>query len=346
MIDPAALIMARTRGGLYEAFYFRGHSLDGQQAFWLKHKLLRREGGRGVMLEVTLVLFDRKSGEVITAHDREDLSPVSFSALSRAQHWEALSANLASGSFFEINRERIRGKIHGMRGSAAWEAVLTRSDEVLHHFPYAQLYKLPFPNSKILTRDVYMQFKGRFSVGNKVVEGDFVGINRHSWGTEYAHEYAYAACNKFDEEETACFEGFSAKLRLAAGFLRTPSLSVAALKAQGQWHYFNVPRRAYPPRVNALHDYQWSLTLHNATHRLEVSVNGANPRLQPWLAVHDEHPGGACSVVKNTMFARGRVQLFENKQASPLLELTSDDFELETLLPANVPADHAYIAVP
>lgn len=345
MIDPAALMMARARGGLYESFYFRGNSLDGKQAFWLRHNLLRRDGERGVMLEVTLVLFDRKSGEVVTAHDREDLSPASFSALSRSQSWETLSANLASGSFFEINRERVRGKLHTLRGSASWEAVLARSDEVLHHLPHAQLYALPFPKSKILTRDVYMQFKARFSVGNKVVEGEFIGVNGHGWGREYAHEYAYAACNQFNEEAGACFEGFSAKLALAAGFLRTPYFSLAALKTQGEWHYFNALSRTYQPRVHALHDYQWSVTLRNATHRLEVLVNGENPRLLPWVALHDGQPDSTRSVVKSTRFASGRVQLFENGQSSSVFELSSDGFELETVLPANIPADRTYIGV-
>lgn len=346
MIDPVALIMARARDGLYESFYFRGNSLDGQQAFWLKHNLLRRHGERGVALEVTLVLFDRKSGEVVTAHDREDLSPQEFSALVRSRHWDALSANMASGSFFEINREKIRGKLHASRGAAAWDAVLTRSDEVLYHFPHSRLYQLPFPKKKILTRDSNMRFKGSFSIDDTVVEGEFVGVNGHNWGTEHAHEYAYAGCNLFREDANACFDGFTAKLALAAGLLRTPHLSLAALKVNGDWHYFNALSRAYQQHVEALHDYQWSMTLKNSTHRLELSVDGANPRVQPWVALHYEHPGGARSVVKNTKFASGRLRLFESGASTPQADLSSDCFELETLLPGNTPADRGYVGVP
>lgn len=346
MVDPAALIMTRARDGLYEAFCFRGNSVDGQQAFWLRHNLLRRHGERGVLLEVTLVLFDRKSGEVVTAHDREDMSPQAFSALARSRHWEALSANLASGSFFEINREKIRGKLHTRRGSAAWDVTLTRSDEALYHFPHARLYQLPFPKKKILTRDVYLQFSGRFSVGDMVIEGDFIGANGHNWGAEHAHEYAYASCNMFREDPGACFDGFTAKLALAAGLVRTPRLSLAALKVKGSWHYFNALSRAYQQDVHALHDYDWSITLKNSTHRLELLVSGANPRLEPWVALHYEHPGGARSVVKNTKFATGRLQLFELGQQSPIAGLSSDCFELETLLPGNRPADRAYVGVP
>ncbi|MDI1302214.1 MAG: hypothetical protein PSX71_09940 [bacterium] len=346
MIDPAALIMARARDGLYESFYFRGTSLDGQKAFWLKHNFLRRHGERGVLLEVTLVLFDRKSGEVVTAHDCEDLGPQAFSALTRSRQWEALSANLASGSFFEIYREKIRGKLHTPQGPAAWDVTLTRSDEALYHFPHSRLYQLPFPKKKILTRDVYMQFSGRFSVGTRVVEGEFVGANGHNWGTEHAHEYAYASCNMFSEDATACFDGFTAKLALAAGLVRTPYLSLAALKVNGGWHYFNALSRAYQQNVHALHDYQWGITLKNATHRLELLVDGGNPRVVPWVALHYEHPGGARSVVKNTKFATGHLQIFEHGQPRPLAVLSSDCFELETLLPGNTPVDRFYLGVP
>jgi len=345
-MDPAALIMARARDGLYESFYFRGNRLDGQQAFWLKHNLLRRHGERGVLVEVTLVLFNRASGEVVTAHDREDLSPQAFSALARSRHWEVLSANLASGSFFEINREKVRGKLHTSRGSAAWDVALTRSDEVLYHFPHPRLYQLPFPKKKILTRDAHMRFCGKFVVGDKVVEGEFVGVNGHNWGTEHAHEYAYAGCNMFREDAGACFDGFTAKLALAAGLVRTPHLSLAALKVNGSWHYFNALSRAYQQSVDALHDYHWSMTLKNATHRLELSVDGANPRVEPWVALHYEHPGGARSVVKNTKFASGRLQLFENGQHHALAQLSSDCFDLETLLPGNTPMDRAYVGAP
>jgi hypothetical protein len=346
MLDPVSLVLPRARDGLYESFYFRGNSEDGRQAFWLKHNLLRRHGERGVLLETSLVLFDRATTQVHVAHDREDLSPQSFNALARSRHWETLSASLASGSFFEISRECLHGKLHTTRGRAGWDLKLGRSDDVLYHFPHARLYHLPLPKKKVLTRDSFMHFSGSLSVGDVSMSGNFVGVNGHNWGTEHAHEYAYAGCNLFREDATACFDGFTARLALAAGLLRTPRLSLAAFRLDGEWHHFNALSRSYQQDVQALSDYQWSITLKNETHRLEVTVDGANPRIEPWVALHYEHPGGARSVVKNTKFARGKLRFFEQGKESPLAELSSDCFELETLLPSNEPHDRGYVGVP
>lgn len=339
MMDPASLVLPRARDGLYESFYFRGNSRDGRHAFWLKHNFLRRHGERGVQLEVSLILFDRQTTAVHVAQDREDLSPPSFQALSRGRHWETLGAHLASGSFFEINREQLRGRLHTGRGQASWQLALQRSDDVLYHFPHDRLYFLPLPKKKVLTRDSYMQFSGSLQVGDFRIEGDFVGVNGHNWGSEHAHEYAYAACNLFREDDSACFDGFSARLALVAGLVRTPRLSLSALRLDGEWHYFNALSRSYQQDVQSLSDYQWTIHFHNDTHRLELSVDGANPRLQPWVALHYEHPGGARSVVKNTKFASGRLRLLRLEDEAVLRELSSDCFELETLLPDNVPAD-------
>ncbi len=345
MIDPVALVMARARDGLYESFYFRGNSRDGRHAFWLKHNLLRRHGQRTVSLELSLVLFERDSGQVHIAHDREDMSAQAFNALARSRHWESLSANMASGSFFGISRERLNGRLHTARGHAAWDVALQRSDDVLFHFPHSRLYQLPLPKKKVLTRDSFMVFTGSFRIGEVVFSGEFIGVNGHNWGTEHAHEYAYAACNLFREDDDACFDGFTAKLALAAGLVRTPHLSLAALRLDGQWHCFNALSRTYQQEVRMLSDFHWSIVMKNDTHLLELTVEGGNPRLLPWVALNYEHPGGARSVVKNTKFASGQLRLCDHAGVVQR-ELSSDCFELETLLPANVPASSAYVDTP
>lgn len=345
MIDPVALVMARARDGLYESFYFRGNSRDGRHAFWLKHNLLRRHGERGVALEIGLILYDRVSGEVQVAHDSEDMSPQAFNAFARTRNWDALSGNMASGSFFAISRERLNGRLHTSRGHAAWDLALQRSDDVLYHFPHSRLYQLPLPKKKVLTRDSRMSFSGTLRVGDVSLSGEFVGVNGHNWGTEHAHEYAYAGCNLFHEDADACFDGFSARLALAAGLVRTPHLSLAALRYGGEWHHFNALSRCYQQDVRMLSDFHWSIVMKNDTHTLELSVDGGNPRLLPWVALNYLHPGGVRSVVKNTKFARGRLRLATH-EGEAVAELNSDCFELETLLPANIPGSSAYVDTP
>lgn len=342
MIEPGRIQLTKARDGLYETFYCRGNSEDGRHAFWLKHNLLRRHGERRVLLEVTVVLFDRTTGETTALQDKEELSPVAFAALVRGKTWDSMSANMASGSFFEIQADLLQGKLFAAESLASWSFQLTRSNDVFFHFPHSRLYQLPLPKKKVLTRDTQVLFNGTISIADKEFKGSFKGTMGHNWGTEHAHEYAYASCNAFQEDGDAYFDGFTARLALAAGILKTPRLSMAALRYQGQWYYFNALSRSYQQSVSALTDYQWAVTFKNDTHALQVEINGSNPRLEPWVALHYEHPGGARSVAKNTKFATGRVQLFEQGSETPLADLRSDCFELETLLSDNEPLSQSF----
>ncbi|MFN3587453.1 MAG: hypothetical protein ACK4UT_08110, partial [Moraxellaceae bacterium] len=313
---------------------------------WLKHNLLRRHGERGVTLEVALVLFERQSGRVEVVHDREDLSPQAAASFLRAGDWESASANLATGSFFEIRREGLRGRLHAPQGQAAWTLVLGRRDEVLWHFPQPRLYQLPVPKKKLLTRDCFLRFEGELRCGTLVVAGEFTGMNGHNWGTEHAHEYAYANCNRFRETDDACFDGFAARLALMRGALKTPLLAMGALYLEGRWHHFSALTQLWRQKVTALDDYRWRGVFCNDTHRLEFSIDGRNPRLEPWVALHYEHPGGMRSVVRNTKFASARLRLFLHDSEQPLRELTSEHVELETLRPGSVPSGRGLVGIP
>ena len=49
---------AQPAGGLYESFYFRGTSPDGNHAFWLKHNMLRHRGSRSVRILLMMLAVD------------------------------------------------------------------------------------------------------------------------------------------------------------------------------------------------------------------------------------------------------------------------------------------------
>lgn len=348
MIDPVAIqLQESARGrGLYESFYFRGTTSDGGAAFWLKHNLLRRPGGKKVLVEATMVTSDRRTGKTACVYEREEVPAASFARLARNGQWEAAAFNFSSGSFFQISRERLKGKLHTASGSAAWDLALTRSDEVLFHFPHERYYTLPLPSKKLLTRDCRLGFEGRVSCAGMVLAGSFLGMNGHNWGSAHAHEYAYANCNGFREDSEAYFDGFTARLGLLGGWLKTPYLSMASLKTGGRWYHFNRLLDAPRQPIDALDNYRWLLGFSNETHRLEVAIDGANPRVEPWVALNYEHPDGRRSVVKNTKFAAGRLRLFEKDAPTALCELNSEFFELETLLPDNVPGNLGYVGLP
>jgi len=334
--------------GLYESYYFRGTSMDGRYAFWLKHNLLRYVRDRFVAIECAMILFDKNTQQVQVVHDKELVSDYEYQSLPfmTGRDWDEMSYQFAHDSRFLISDGLLQGEIHGHDGHAGWKLELSRSHESLFHFAPVSLYSLNWPKKKILTREIRLRFKGEISVKGTQVEAEFIGMNGHNWGTEHAFQYAYANCNRWDNDEVAYFDGFSAKVKIHQS-MTTPYLSMASLKWGDDWYHFNHLQDAWRGSVSKLSDFSWALKLANATHMLQVDVDGATPATTAWAALNYQHPNRAVSVVKNTKFARGMVRLIEKRSNHCIKEFHSDYFELETLLNHNQADPHAgYVATP
>lgn len=123
------------------------------------------------------------------------------------------------------------------------------------------------------------------------MEGDFIGMNGHNWGIEHAYRYAYADCNQFDEDPTAYFDGFSARI-LLLGFLKSPYLAGCSLKTNGKWYHFNDVLTSFRHKTLQVLEKTWRVTYVNNTHRLDVIIDGENE----------------CWAISNMTTPRGRSQ--------------------------------------
>ncbi len=342
-VDPTAIRLTPRGKGLYESYYFRGTTMDGNAAFWLKHNLLRYRNDQTVKVECALILFDRTQNRVAVAHDHTVLDASAYESFMRNRNWDGLAFRFPSNSHFAIEPARLSGTV----SNARWALNLTRSNETLFHFTPPALYRIGWPKKKVLTRDVRMTFDGELSVGDIAIAGRFVGMNGHNWGTEHAYRYAYANCQLWNGGAAAIFDGFTAKVRVA-GAITSPYVTIASLKCGETWHHFNRLQAVPWSRVSHLSDYRWSFAAQNKTHRLTVDIDGTDSQTRPWVALQYHHPSRALSVVKNTKFASGTVRLIHTPSGKCVHELHSDLFELETLLETNAAnpnrgfqADHA-----
>ena len=344
MIDPVAiqLLLAGKSAGLHESYNFQGRTADGSTAFWLRHELLRRQGSRSVQVDSVLVTFDRKTGLTQCIHEQETVAPPAFRQSARAGLWTRFSFNFASGSFFEITPEGLRGRMHTRRGSAAWELSLTPGASGLYR-PFAsdRIYRLP----RLLLPASTLELHGRVSCAGMVLSGPFAGNSQHQWSGGRADEYAWALCNRFARDDSAFFSGLSLRYKLAGGLLKTPYLSLASLRVAGQWYHFNTLLGASRHVVTALDNYRWLASFESRSHRLDVSIDGANPRIEPWVALHEQAPDESHVLVKNTKFAAGKIRLYEKHDQTPLHELGSELFELETRWPEKIPEGEVKVGV-
>lgn len=334
MIDPVAiqLLLAGKSKGLHESYSFQGRSADGVTAFWLRHELLRRRGSRDIQVDNVLVTFDRKTGATQCIHDQETVSLAAFRQAARTGQWTRFSFNFASGSFFEITPQGLRGRMHTRRGSAVWELALGAGSGLYRPFASERVYRLPWL-PRILLPAGSLELQGRVSCAGMVLSGAFAGNSQHSWAGSRAEEFAWAFCNRFAKDETAFFSGLSLRYCVAGDWLKTPYLSLASLRAGGQWYHFNRLLAAPSQVVNALDNYRWLAGFESRSHRLEVTIDGANPRIEPWVALHEQAADGGQMLVKNTKFAAGKIRLYERHDQAPLHELGSELFELETRWP-------------
>ncbi len=342
MFANATIQSRATRRGLYETYDISGLSADGRYAWLLKHTVFRPLWRGGGLVEAALICFDRITGARRCVVERESLEGAHLKQIQGATDWRGFSFSFGSGSFFEIGRDVLRGKLHAPGGPAAWSLALDRRDEALQPLPSDFFYRLPWPRHKVRLDDCALGMQGRLRAGDLVLEGVFQGTSRHYWGDGYPHEFAAAQCSRFEGQEEAFFYGLSTRLSL--GKLRSPYLGVASLKWRGRWHHFNQPSASFRHRLEALDNYRWRITFLNREYGLEVEVDGGNPRITPWTAWHAEHPLGGRSVIKLTPFARGTLVLYRRRNGERVAELKSGHVELKTLLPENLPEGGGFLA--
>lgn len=344
MVSPIKMHVKTSKRGIYETFDFRGLSADGRYAFTLKHTVFKPWLGHG-SITVAMICFDHKTTKIQSFYEQEALSVTQQIQLNHADHWENCTFGFATGSFFEISRDVLRGKLHTHQGSMSWHLNVQRHDEVLEQFPQTVCYHLPWPRHKIQIRDCFLRYYGKIQCAGLSLSGEFSGSNHHYWGDGYPVEYAAAQCNHFVEDTGAFFYGFSARLSVSKLFT-TPYLSMASLKLHGCWYHFNQVWQSFQHHVEALDNYRWRITFLNADYGLNVDIEGRNPRMQAWVGWHAERALGGRSVIKMTPFAVGAVTLYRRGSMELITELTTHDMELKTLLPENHPESSDFWIAP
>lgn len=344
MVSAVQIQAQTTKRGIYETCDFRGLSADGRYAFILKHTIFKPWLGKGI-ITVAVMCFDRQTRKTHSFAEQEELSLHLEQQLKQAISWDDCTFSFATGSFFVINRELMRGKIHTNQGAISWHWQLQRQDEVLQQLPPALCYELPWPRHKVQVRDCFLRYHGKMQCVGLSLSGTFSGSSHHYWGDGYPVEYAAAQANHFLEDKDAFFYGFSSRLSVAKLFT-SPYLSMASLKVRGRWYNFNSVLQSARHQVEALDNYRWRMTFLSADYGLELDVDGSNPRLKAWAAWHAEQPFGERAVVKVSPFASATLSLYQRRTMALLAELSTEDMELKTLLPENVAENSGFLAVP
>lgn len=289
-----------------------GVDAAGGQAFWLR----MQSAGRGVAaaqtMTVSLATFRRDSNRAILVQDSEVMPAAAKRAWRRGGDWAALQYNWQSGSFLSADAGALRTRLFTARGQASARL------QSLHAGAGAVL---GWPLGGLDVRDAAWQ--GELSTAGQQVEGGFEGATWQHWGRLVVPGQAMAHCRHFTDRPDAAFFGLG-QIVLPQGQRREAlALGLGRLVVAGETILFD---RWWPaPTVDAprFDNYRWLATMVNRDCRLEISIDGGNPRLVPWLELDDLLPGGGSRLLRVTPFAAFRLRLFRRGRAEPLHDLRS-----------------------
>ncbi|HQV79720.1 MAG: hypothetical protein KBF23_01200 [Agitococcus sp.] len=339
-INPSRMQFdTQSKASFIERFGFRGLSNDGRYAFLLEHSL-QKTAQDAACLTVLLVCFDKKTTKTHTIYEQESLSTAQLTQFLAHKTWKNCVFSFASGAFFEINQDNLRGKLHSHLGSVSWHLRLHRQHQVWQLKNPLWYWLKKWPASKLQLADSNIKYLGKIQTPDLDLATDFAGSSFHYWGVGHPAEYAFAECHQFNSTREGFFCGFSRRASLSPRF-SLPYFSMASFKIGQKTYHFQELKHCLRHKVDALDDYRWHISYQNAHYILEVEIEGINPRLMPWVSW--QSTGVA---IKTTEFAQGKFILYRRDTLEVEESLLSEAVTLQTHLPENMTHEPSFWLTP
>lgn len=214
-------VWSREQNGFYEVWYLKLNLLKEESALWIRYTTLSLKNGFKSVVETWAIWFDGKNNQKIALKDTFPFSSFKTTEDHRIQiQHNGFGRNFAQGS--------IRSKKH----SIAWDLSFNENPETFFHVPPV-LQKLKLTKSIVCKPNVDLHFNGTVSVDETTYECDAApGCQGHIWGTDYAHEWAWAHCNSFDAADCV-LEALSARVKMGK-IITSPILSAIYFRYQDE----------------------------------------------------------------------------------------------------------------
>jgi len=220
--------------GFYEVYFIKWNDADSKTAGWIRYTLTSPVADLGqAYAELWGIFFDQTNPDKNIAVKQR---------LSREQlHWDRNRLDLKIADS-RLLQNRCHGTIvdAGRGHSMAWELEFVSDCPVFYHYPFARLYQLRFPKTKVLSPHLDAKFFGTITAdGRKIKLQGAKGQQTHIWGAKHALRWAWGHCNQFCEDPDAVFEGLDAQVQLTP--LWGPHFKIFYLRTRGREYYFNSP---------------------------------------------------------------------------------------------------------
>lgn len=308
----------RWQGG-FDQFLQWGWCSRNEQAFWLRQQVLARPFS-SPLREASLIVFTRMPIETALV---QELCPESPGKL--AINWLQQQQNVESGSFWTEQNSRAQGRLFTSQGSAQWQFA-RRVDDVSG----ASLQGL-FDSASVQS----CHFDGELTASGLNVSGAFSGAMAQRWGRAVAPGFVQVHAQQFQQNDAVSFFAFGHALASQWQSREPLALSFARLQIGQEELVFDRWLPALTVDAPRLDNFRWQASLVNKAYRLELMVDGGNPRIVPWAAMNERLPLGGRRVIKMTPFASLTMTLYRRGEAQPMNTFKSNQAWLTTAIPSN-----------
>lgn len=287
-----------------------------RHAFWLRRQVQARPWQDALSRRVTLwgSQADVNRGELLQDADLQ----TSYQTLP--SHWPFEQYNSASGSFVSSEDEYLRGRLFTPGGNAQWQ--LRASSPVAPE-------TLTWPSGGLRCQPT--QWLGDLNVAGLPLSGLFVGTRIQLWGRVAPIGMALLSAPSLGGDPRVQLTAVGQFAGRAGVLSERLNGAVGVLRVADETYRFDRWWPAGTVTPSRLDAYRWMATLTNARHRLELVVDGGNPRITPWQGLVDSSPEGLRHLLRLTTYAALHVRLFARGSQVPLHEWRSDSCLLMTL---------------
>ncbi len=301
-----------------------------EQAFWLRQQVLARPLS-SPMREASLIIFRRKPIETALVQELRPDVPG-----KPALGWLQQQQNLDSGSFWIEQEQQAQGRLFTHQGSAQWQLQrrLSRQPELAVNGLF----------DAVVSRSCC--YDGNLTAAGLDVSGVFSGAVVQRWGRATAPGFVQVHAQHFQPQDDVQFLAYGHTLASQWQAREPLALSFAHLQIGKERHVFDRWLPALTVDAPRLDNFRWQASLVNKTHRLDIMVDGGNPRLVPWAAMNEQLPFGARRVLKMTPFATLTLSLFKRGESKALKTFKSSQAWLTTSIPGNEVRSRGPVAKP
>ncbi len=305
--------------GHVESYFFKANDREGARAVWLKTTIFSpKDHATGTIAETWAIAFDREHGHV-AAKQSVPFSSARFAA-------DELRSHVAD---LEFSSDRIAGRVTTGAHVIKCDLRVQARGTGMAPLPYDWMYTAPFPSSKFASPIWDADITGTLVVdGTPWDLSGWRGMLGHNWGKRHSPEYAWAHANVWTDMDgrpmDLVFEGVSA--RVAVGPLRTPRLSLMAVRFSGVDYLFHSPEALLlsPSDVSTR---RWSF---RASSPFATVFGEFRAETRDMVGLHYENPAAPVTYCLNSKLATGELTLTRRGRASVMFRTNAAALEIGT----------------